>query len=162
MSCLITVAPHSLEGLHRLKAGSVSAILLLLKVCLHESTCILNMFVHQTTCIITIFCAFQGLLNLGGNSVYTKRIAEHYTDASLCFAWRSAASAMASQAEFGPVWHLALSADQLVCASQMLQDYGSIRSLTVTSLRGPGTVYFHCVKHAGFCANRHAYASQPS
>lgn len=96
-------------------------------------------------------CTLQGLLNLGGRSVYTKRIAEHYTDASLCRAWSSAAFAMAAQAEFGSVWHLALAADQLVCASQMLQEYGPIRSLTVMSPCGLGR------PHMQFCTDNYAY-----
>lgn len=102
-------------------------------------------------------CILQGLLNLGGRSVYTKRIAEHYTDASLCRAWSSAAFAMAAQADFGSVWHLALAADQLVCASQMLQEYGPIRSLTVISLRGPGTSHIQYTRRTSFCTDSYAY-----
>lgn len=101
------------------------------------------------------YANFQGLLNLGGNSVYSQRIAEHYTDASLCWAWSTAATAMATQADFGSVWHLALRPDQLVCASQMLQEYGPIRSLTLTSLCGPGnlqaSVFLHMLLRWQMC-----------
>ncbi|KAL3153544.1 hypothetical protein ABBQ38_011872 [Trebouxia sp. C0009 RCD-2024] len=83
----------------------------------------------------------KGLLNLGGNSVYTKRIAEHYTDASLCCMWSSAASKMAGQAALGSTRHLKIRADELVCASQMLRDYGSIQCLTVTNLCSAGAAH---------------------
>lgn len=105
-------------------------------------------------------CTLQGLLNLGGKSVYTNRIAGHYTNLSLCQAWSSAATAMAAQAGFGSVWHLALAADQLVCASQMLHEYGPIQSLTVISLPGPGIPHIQYTSHACFCSDRCAYATQ--
>ena len=107
-----------------------------------------------TTACVTI----QGLLNLGGNSMYTKRIAEHYTDAALCCVWSSAASKMSGQAAFGSTRHLKIRADELVCASQMLQDYGSIRRLTVTSLCSAGVHHFRQFKQAASCACDTEYA----
>lgn len=97
-------------------------------------------------------CTSQGLLNLGGNSVYTKRIAEHFTDGPFSWVWSSAAAKMAVQAAFGPVRHLKMKADELVCASQMLQDYGPIQCLTVTGLCSAGNQHVSRLKCAVTCA----------
>lgn len=85
------------------------------------------------------FWWIQGLLNIGGNSTYTQRIAVHYQEPAFCRAWASASQKLAEQAPHDQHLRLNLRSDELVCVSQLLQLQGPIKCLTVTSLNHRGT-----------------------
>ncbi len=80
----------------------------------------------------------QGLLNLGGNSTYTQRIAGHYEETALCHTWAAAAQKLAEQAAHTERLHLSVSADELVCVSQLLPEHRHIKQLTVSGLSHTG------------------------
>ncbi|KAL0043090.1 hypothetical protein WJX79_009069 [Trebouxia sp. C0005] len=80
----------------------------------------------------------KGLLNLGGNSTYTQRIAGHYEETAFCHTWAAAAQKLADQAAQTERLHLSLSADELVCVSQLLPVHRHIKQLTVSGLSHTG------------------------